>query len=71
MEEASILTLKANHLKEIPDCLFQLPATYARFERGYSIWYARFERQGLLIITTKMKSHKLCMKYNKWKNKTL
>ena len=36
-EEPSILTAKANPSIEIPDRLFQLPATYARLERGYSI----------------------------------
>ena len=57
-EEPSVLTAKANRLIEIPDCLFQLPATYARLEWSYSIWSARLEWQRLFnkLTITNIKS---------------
>ena len=49
---------KANRLIEIPNRLFQLPVTYARLERGYLIWSACLEWQGLLSFNTCSKLQK-------------
>ena len=67
---------KANSLIEIPDRLFQLPATYAHLDdiirSDLLVLNGKDYLISLLVVNHKKKvktekhlSHKLCMKYNK------